>query len=41
MNKLATLDNSLIIGEIGKAPETLMQQLDDKLKISLALENNK
>lgn len=41
MNKLATLDNSLIIGEMGKASEPLMKQLDSKLKISLALESEK
>ena len=41
MNKLATLDNSLVIGEMGKASETLMRELDGKLKTSLALESRK
>ncbi len=37
MDKLATVDSSIILGEIGETSPTLQAKLDAKLKIALAL----
>lgn len=37
MDKLATVDSSIILGEIGETSPTLQTKLDAKLKIALAL----
>ena len=37
MDKLATVDSSIILGEIGETSPTFQAKLDTKLKIALAL----
>ncbi len=38
MDKLATVESSIILGEIGETSPTLQAKLDAKLKIALALQ---
>ena len=37
MDKLVTIEQSIIIGEIGKVSETILKELNSKLKIALDL----
>ncbi|MEK6939158.1 MAG: type II toxin-antitoxin system PemK/MazF family toxin, partial [Nanoarchaeota archaeon] len=37
MNKIATLDKSIILGRLGTVSEKLQKRLDEKLRIALGL----
>ncbi len=40
MDKLATIERSILIGEIGEISSTLQTKLDEKIKIALDLKWN-
>ena len=37
LGKLATLEKSIILGELGYLPEEIMKKIDEKLKLALGL----